>query len=361
MFTSTAVPAWARDMQYAAGANNESDIAMRIGDSVVRDQFTAYARFLAAHFKGRVRHFEVWNEPNLGSGIFPQAKKKKIIGPVVYVKMLKAYYKGARSGSRKAIVIGGATAPRGTGRPSLRSTSPQWFAKYLKSKRATKWFHAYSHHPYTPGGSRNAAPNRKPNNPSRCVTLGNLNVLMKLFRGKDFYLTEFAYNTHKSKLFGLKVSDVDQARYLRQAYSMVRRYKRVKALLWYTVRDWSFQGRPATDGVYCGLVEQDGTRKLAWYAFAQGNRLSVTAPSSVKSRKAFTVSGTLKTRLGLLEGQRVILQKRGLSARKWSKLTTTRTLAGGTYAFTIKQRKSMRYRVVWDGVCESAQKKVRTR
>ena len=65
---------------------------------------------------------------------------------------------------------------------------------------------AYAHHPYTPRGSKRVAPDQLPNNASRCVTLGNLSVLTKLFPTKPFYLTEFGYNTQHSKHFGVAVS-----------------------------------------------------------------------------------------------------------------------------------------------------------
>jgi len=360
MMTATDVPKWASDRRYWTRKGYDPDVAMRIDDSKVRAQFAAFGKFLAKHFAGRVRQVECWNEPNLWRGIFPQWRGKKAIGPSVYVKMLKAFYAGAKRGSSRAIVIAGATAPRGTN--NQYSTSPQKFARYLKSKRATKWFNAYSHHPYTPGGSRNAAPNRPPNNPSRCVTLYNLKVLMKLFPGKPFYLTEFGYNTRQSKLFGLQVSAADQARYLRQAYSMVRRWKRVKALLWYLVVDWRPDASKPTNGAYCGLIESDGvTRKPAWYAFAGNNRLSVKAPPSVKARQTFSVSGTLTTRLGPGEAVKVMLQGRNTSRGKWSRVAAKTTTVSGAYSFTIRQTRSKVYRVVWDGVCESAQKSVRTR
>ena len=360
MMTATDVPEWASDPRYSSGTANDPDIAMRIGDAAVRRQFTDFAAFLAGHFAGRIRYFEVWNEPNLGSGIFPQLKGKTAVGPQVYVKMLKAFHDGAKSAASNAFIIAGATAPRGSN--NQYSTSPQRFAQYLKSHGATKWFDGYSHHPYTPGGSRNAAPNRPPNNPSRCVTLYNLKVLMKLFPSKPFFLTEFGYNTHQSKLFGLKVSPANQARYLRQAYSMVSRMKRVKALLWYLVVDWCPDPATPTFGAYCGLFEVDGvTRKPAWFAFAGGNKLSVNAPRSVKARALFTVSGVLTTRLGPGESVKVLLQGRRKPTGAWSRVATRTTTSGGAYSFTIRQKPTRWYRVVWDGVCESAQKKVRTR
>ena len=115
---------------------------------------------------------------------------------------------------------------------------------------------AYSHHPYTPGGSTRVKPGQLPNNPARCVTLGNLGQLTRLFPSKPFYLTEFGYNTQYCRWFGVTVSKADQARYLREAYSYARRYRQVKALLWFLVDDWNPTASPtdkAGDGVYMGV------------------------------------------------------------------------------------------------------------
>ncbi len=366
IMTGSDVPEWASDARYWTSEGYNPSVAMRIDNAAVRAQFSAFAQFLASRFAHqplRVRYFEVWNEPNLGSGIYPQWKGKKAVGPRVYFKMLKAFRTGAKRGSSRAFIIAGATAPRGTSKPSLGSTSPQKFARYLKARHANRWFNGYSHHPYTPGGSRRAAPNRLPNNPSRCVTLANLDVLMKLFPGKPFYLTEFGYNTQYSKLFGLKVSAANQARYLRQAYAMVKRMKRVKALLWFLVVDWKRpDGTSASDGAYCGLIKTDRvTRKPAWYAFSGGNRLSMQAPRSVKRRATFSVSGTLTTRLGPGASTKVMLQRRSTSRGTWSRVARTVTGSDGAYSFRIREARTKLYRVVWDGVCVSVQKKVRAR
>jgi len=358
MLTGSEVPRWASDSRYWPASGYNPGVAMRVDDASVRQQYLAFSTFLARHFAGRVRYFECWNEPNISRGIHPQKRGGKLLGPAVYVKMLKMFHDGIKAGQPGAVVIAGATAPRGTN--NATSTSPQRFARYIKDAKATKWFNAYSHHPYTPGGSRQAAPDRLPNNPSRCVTLANLDVLLSLFPGKPFYLTEFGYNTHASKFFGLKVSPADQARYLRQAYRMMAHVPRVKVLMWYNVVDWSFDPADPADGVYCGLIERDGvTRKPGWYAFARRNRLTLAAPSAVTSNTQFSISGALTTAVGTLVGQTLYLETRASSVASWKRLGATRTSGQGQYDFTARQSKKMQYRVVWDGVCESATKAVR--
>jgi hypothetical protein len=359
MLTGSEVPRWASDSRFWPASGYDPGVAMRVDDGTVRQEYLAFSTFLARHFAGRVRYFECWNEPNLSRGIYPQWLGGKPVGPADYLKMLKIFHQGVRAGASGDVVIAGATAPRGTNNST--STAPQWFARYLKAAKATKWFDAYSHHPYTPGGSRHPAPDRLPNNPSRCVTLANLGALMSVFPSKPFYLTEFGYNTHASDLFGLEVSQADQARYLRQAFRMMASRPRVKVLMWYDVVDWCFDPADPPNGVYCGLIEKDGvTRKPAWYAFARRNRLTLDAPSSVAAGTPLSIAGVLTTALGPLEGQTLRLEARAVSAAPWTRLAATRTSAAGAYAFSARQAKDMQYRVVWDGVCESAARTVKT-
>jgi hypothetical protein len=42
-------------------------------------------------------------------------------------------------------------------------------------------FDAYSHHPYTVGGTHNIAPEAMPNDPNLTVSLGNISTLLKIF------------------------------------------------------------------------------------------------------------------------------------------------------------------------------------
>lgn len=368
ILTGTDVPSWAIDGRYRSGAQYVSDVVPRMDDAVVRTAWQNLARFLAARYADKagksfpmVGHFEVWNEPNLGSGLNPQlvGKKQTVVGPRAYFLMLKYFSVGAKQGNRSAVVIAGATSRRGAN--DAHSTSPQWFANYLKRMKASRYFDAYSHHPYTPPGSK-PSPSAPPAQPRSMVTLGNISTLLKVFPSTPFYLTEYGYSTGAQDLFCLTVSPADQARYLRQAYALAARYKQVKVILWFLETDY-YAPTPEKPrgGIYSGLVDLKGVLKPAWYAFAGRNVITATAPSSVKPGMSFTLAGTLTSKLGARAAQSVILQSRSLSGSTWSKVRATTTDAGGAYSFSVKQSKSRAYRVVWDGVCESKAKKVVSR
>jgi Cellulase (glycosyl hydrolase family 5) len=270
ILTTHRMPKWAQNSywwkhplpSYAKGPR--SFYAIRDG------ALTDYARlgeFLAKHFRGRVQALECWNEPNLWYYIYPQRTARDAnYGARTYLAMLRAFNKGIDRAHTSVRVVAGATSPQG--RNDRYRTSPQKFARYLKTHHAASSFDVYSHHPYTPGGTRHPAPNRAPNDTSTTVTLYNLKTLLRLFPGKPFYLTEYGYNTRPSAYFGgFSVTKKIQASYLKTAYSYARRYKQVKLLLWYLVYDVRPASGPAQYGVYTGLRTSAGSRKPAWYAF----------------------------------------------------------------------------------------------
>jgi polysaccharide biosynthesis protein PslG len=368
ILTGSDVPRWAANPKYIRNGRYSNAVPL-VGSPKVLKAFQQFGHFLVQHFRQYdVHHFEVWNEPNLATGIWPQTIGKKHIGPDAYLKMLKAFWTGAKQADRHSVVIGGATSRFGSPGNDDGSSSPQWFAKYLKDHGAAKWFDAYSHHPYTKRGS-DPVPSVPPKEASKAVTLGNISVLLKLFPTKPFYLTEFCYSTVQAPqrdAFVVAVSRADQARYLRQAYDVAGRYRQIKVMLWFLVKDWQSDTNPDV-GVFTGLVDKSDQRKPAWYAFVGGNKLSATAPASAAAGSTFTVSGKLTIRdvPAAMDvpgaGFPVLLQRRGLAGGNWSTVTTpaATTDAGGAYSFSVTQTAGSQYRVIWDGVCESAPQSVR--
>ena len=362
VFTFVYTPRWASDSSFW----NDPPTGFPPGYNVrypVRagalDDMGATAAFLAARYAGLVQAYECWNEPNLWCYLYPQRTAADAsFGARTYLKYLKAFSAGVERGDPAALVVAGSTAP--IGNDDKYRTSPQRFARFLRDAGAAAHFDVYSHHPYTPGGSVNRAPDRPPNDPTSTVTLYNLRQLLSLFPGKPFYLTEYGYNTSPSRDFGgMAVTRVEQATYLRKAYAYAARYPQVKNLFWFLVKDAHTAGNPATQGVYTGLRETDGTRKLSWYAFARGNRLTIAAPAYARRYSSVRVCGTLSSAaLGGLPAKTLVLQAR-TAGGAWRSIKTARTGAGGAYRFWVSAGSSRAYRVVWRGVTTSAQRFVR--
>ncbi len=234
-------------------------------------------------------------------------------------------------------------------------TSPQRFARVIKSLGASAFFDAYAHHPYTPGATRDKWPEAPPRDPSTIVTLQNLGTLLKLFPSKPFYLTEYGYQTAAcSSWSGQFISLAQHAEYLRRAYAYAGRYSQVKMLMWFLLDDWSPSGEPDDyHGVYSGLRDVYSTEKPSWYAFAGGNHLTLSAPSLAAAGAAVTLSGTLSSWTDEPIGAKSLVLQRRTAGSSWTKLTTAKTDAQGFYAVTIKPARSASYRIVWTGVVTS--------
>jgi hypothetical protein len=68
--------------------------------------FAGFAAAFALHFKGRVQHVVIWNEPNLSNewGLRPVDAK-------AYVEMLRAVYPAIKTANPEMLVLAGALAP----------------------------------------------------------------------------------------------------------------------------------------------------------------------------------------------------------------------------------------------------------
>ena len=74
--------------------------------------FGDFCHALASRYRGRVRAYQVWNEPNLArewGGWVPD--------PVGYVELLRACYIGIKTADQDALVISAGLAPTGNGPP----------------------------------------------------------------------------------------------------------------------------------------------------------------------------------------------------------------------------------------------------
>ena len=127
-------------------------------------------------------------------------------------------------------------------------------------------FDAYSHHPYTVGGTKDIAPEAMPHYPNLTVSLGNISTLLKIFPTKPFYITEYGYYTEYRIAMGIYVNQVTQARFLPRAYAYAARFPQIKALIWFPYHDAGPADPPPDNGgVYSGLVTTTGAFKLSWY------------------------------------------------------------------------------------------------
>jgi len=313
---------------------------------------------LASTFGDDVLGYEPLNEPNAWFSLYPQQiSSDSAYGVRRYAAMLTAFSKGIHAGDPDALVIAGSTAPNG--RDTDLGTDPLRFARLLKSIADPSVFDAYSHHPYTVGGTKDISPEAPPRDPSRTVSLGNISDLLKVFPSKPFYITEYGYYTVYRMAMGIYVSQVTQAQFLPRAYRYVARFPQIKALIWYPYQDVGpLNPPPNNGGVYSGLVASNGVLKLSWFAFAGGNKITLRAARM--SRGSFRVAGGLTTSLGALAGKTLVIYRR-VPGGHWIFVRNVTTLKNGSYHALVTAHRTLYFKVLWRGVVASRSIAVRGR
>jgi hypothetical protein len=361
LITVFKVPRWASQQDLwdtpAPGAVKGEYRDFYLPDKGSLPAFQAFMTHVAELCGGNVAAYECWNEPNLWMTLAPQKHGGDAkFAARRYRDMLKYFRAGVKAGEPQAQVVGGAFGPYG---PNDKwRTSPQRFARQLRYLGAARYFDVLSHHPYQAGVSHRYAPNRLPRWPKRAVTLGNLNVIMRLFPGKPVYLTEYGYNTKNCPGIGLGVGATRQADYLRKAYAYAARYSRVKMMVWFLQRDagaWSTGLRTAT-----------GTKKPSWYTFSRytriGLKLSRTrAPRGGRVKLTGAVRWTPRGGpTQTVAGKRLVLERK-VGTAPWRRVRTLRTNSSGRFTTYVRPKKTTRYRVRWLGVTGSASRRVLVR
>jgi hypothetical protein len=234
-------------------------------------RFGAFAAQAAAHFRGRVSRYSVWNEPNWHGWLRPEkvcrGRRCTKTAAGRYRALYVAAYKAIKSTDGTAQVWIGETAPslRKNRSGAPLSTAPLKFLREMTCRdgivrgcRGTLKADGYAHHPY----EFTHAPNWRDPNPDNATigTLGRLrSTLSALSRARALrysgggampvYLTEFAYFSSGSRA----LSPAKRASYTRQALALALKAPGVRQLVYYQLID-----PPAHVGWRSGLMDPAG-------------------------------------------------------------------------------------------------------
>jgi hypothetical protein len=227
--------------------------------------FADFAAAAAAHFRGVVDVYSIWNEPNYKGWLQPLRQ-----APTLYRNLFIAGYRAIKSTDASAKVLIGETAPYAQG---ARAMAPLKFLrqmacvddKYKVVKRCPKIkADGYAHHPY----DFQYPPRRSDRGPDN-ATIGTLPNLLRaltklqhtrqLTGTRNVYLTEFGYLATGKR--GLP--EAKRAAYLKQGYQIARRTPRVKQMVQYLL----VQPRnPRTSPFTTGVVSSAGDPLRSFYA-----------------------------------------------------------------------------------------------
>ena len=176
--------------------------------------FVRYAQFLAQHFKGRVKRYEVWNEWDRGSGNASPASAD------AYLRLVKAVHAAVKQIDPKAEIIAGAITPVG-----IR----EGFLTRLVEQGVLNHADAISLHPYV---HCNRA--RQPEDWARWMRVVEEDLQRRAGRPVPVYLTEMAWPAHQGPC---GVSEQAQAENLVRMFLLAKTMPFIKGVWWYDLQN----------------------------------------------------------------------------------------------------------------------------
>lgn len=240
--------------------------------------FAAFMEAAAKRYRG-IRHWMIWGEPTKPSNFQPLVHDEggplrtpeQLEAPRRYARILDASYAALKRVSRRNLVIGGNTYTTGAVAPF------HWLrALRLPSGRRPR-MDLWGHNAFTARKPRLKAP-RLSNGYADFSDLDNLaNRLdrayrrspIKRMRRLKLFVSEMTFPTdHANYEFNFFVTRKTQARWMRAALRITRRYKRI-----YTFGYLGLYDDPALargNQVERGLITREGERKPAFDAYRLG-------------------------------------------------------------------------------------------
>ena len=254
---------------WANGGRSERWAPRRVED------LAAFAEAAARRYPA-VRHWMVWAEPSRQANFMPLSPERRgrpltrrqARGPRLYARMLDAAYGALKAVSSRNLVIGGNTFTTG-------DISPRNFitAMRLPNGRPPR-MDLYGHNPF----SARRPDLSKPLLRHGFVDFSGLDTLARWTdrylrrpggRPLRLFLSEFFLPTdHQNHEFNFYVSREVQARWLTSALRITRGWSRIYTFGWFALYD--DRPRRAGDEVNRGLLERDGDRKPAYFAYRRG-------------------------------------------------------------------------------------------
>ena len=210
------------------------------------DAFTRYCEFVVRHFKGVVKHYEVWNEYDIKIGSKTAGSAEN------YAKLIKKVYPRIKAIDPSIVVDGGAMTPSG-----VRNG---WLEKML-AEGSLPYMDAVSIHTYN-----YSRPGRERTPEAWAVWMQEVQDLIARYnQGKPapLYITEMGWPTQIDKRGATPRTSAD---FLARMYLLSRSLPFLKGIWWYDFQDdgWSATYNEAN----FGIVRPDLTPKPAYYALS---------------------------------------------------------------------------------------------
>ncbi|HET8548489.1 MAG TPA: hypothetical protein VFL57_10815 [Bryobacteraceae bacterium] len=217
--------------------------------------FVRYSEFVVTHFRGKVKHYEVWNEWDIGIGGTTPGTAED------YVRLLAAVYPRIKKVDPSIIVYGGAMTPGG-----IRNG---WMERMLKAG-ALNSLDQVSIHTYN---YSNSGRERTPE--AWASWMKDIEALIDKYRGGKKYplvVTEMGWPTQIDRRGTPPSVSAD---YLARMYLLGRTIPAMRGIWWYDFQDDGWQASYNENNF--GLVRPDLTPKPGYFALADISRVVGTA------------------------------------------------------------------------------------
>jgi hypothetical protein len=198
-------------------------------------RYANYVYETVKRYRGRVKAYEIWNEPNITPYWTPTPDARD------YTRLLKAAFEAAKRADPEVTIVGGAIA-----------TVDLAFLKSMLDAGAASFMDVFSFHPYQ-GDLGSIGPDEG----GLAQQIRNVHELLAQagFHG-TVWITEIGHRT-PGTAGSTWVSEDEQASHLRRTYEIAQA-ERVEKVFWFNLQDWD---------EHWGLIRRDFTAKPAFEAY----------------------------------------------------------------------------------------------
>lgn len=233
-------------------------------------EFARYAGDVAAHFAGRVAHYEIWNEPN-GSVFFAPSAD-----PELYAEMLRGSYTSIKDADPDAVVIGGAIGAVGDNDNTMNGLN---FLRRMYDAGVQGSFDALSVHPYSYPGTL-VGTETVPDGALRMIADMRREMVRRGDGDKKVWATEFGSPTDQD-------AGITEERQGELMSSFVHEWSQLSfagPMYVHEIRDRLAQSDNPEDNF--GVLRRDFSPKPAYQALTEAIASSVTADPDFLAMRA---------------------------------------------------------------------------
>lgn len=267
LFSVTAAPSWARRGKPGDGPPDDYQ------------DLSTFASAMAAHFRGRVQAYEIWNEPNVR-----REWEGAPLSAADYVRLLEGAYRAIKGADPAAIVVSGAPAPTGIN-DGVEGIDDRVFLEQMYGAGLEDFCDAVGAHPYgfanppdvyytggdfDPGRGWDDQPYfffRNTMEDYYGIMLANGDG------GKQIWATEFGWPTvdgmyvlpNRGREYAADIDEGQQADYTVRAYTWARDWGHAGVMVLWNLNMWPVVG-PGNEMAKYSIVRADWSPRPVYMA-----------------------------------------------------------------------------------------------